>query len=177
MIEIASCMNDLTQGAVWRGKHAHTRLAKISSVWFQKATDTWCVGFHIWDSQGTKEERDGWKTSKVLSEADFREIFVYAEHHVLNNAREAEKTKYLTSRVLAEISNRFDSELRAEGMELAKQLVTLAKRAAGYEIALHDWDEGCVGSGCCADTADMGGDLLIDQNFLTAEEIQALLAE
>lgn len=174
MIEIATCMNDLAEGAVWQAKEKRSRAVRISSVW--KQGETTCVGFRIWDTQGTAEEREAWEVGQVLSREDFEAEYVYAEHHHLNNERQSAKNDYLISRLLSDISDCFEVESRREGRELVKKLQTLTKRQAGYQILAHEWDEGCVGSGCCADTADMGGDLLVDENSLTDEEIKDLTA-
>ncbi len=179
MIEIATCLNDLAKDAVWSTKGNYTRFAKISSVWEQnvKGAKTVCVGFYLWDSQGTEDEREAWKVGKVMAKADFLDTFEYARFYVLNEAREAEKVDYYISRTLSELSNCMDVEQRAEGRELAKRLVKLAKLSAGYDVLKHEWDEGCAGVGCCADTADMAGGMLVDDNALSKDEIDEILKD
>lgn len=168
MTEIADCMNDLNTGAVWRGRNARTRLAKISSV----SEET--VRFYIWDSQGTEEERDAWSLGKVMKIDDFLKIFEYASEHVINNVREHDKTAYLAERALSKILDLMTD--REEALDLLTTYTKLVRRRAGYDVVTHEWDEGCAGVGCCADTAEMGGDMLIDQTSLTAEEIEGLTA-
>jgi len=172
MIEIDSRFEDFAQGAVWQGKNARSRLAKIHRIWWS-GDETRNVGYYVWDHNGLKDEREAWKVGLVRSEADFREVFQYAENHALNYAHERDKTKALMERVSSQLLDL--SEHREAALGLLEAYATLVRREAGYQIALHDWDEGCVGVGCCADTADMGGDLLIDQNFLKAETIAEIL--
>lgn len=179
MIEIATCLNDLATDAVWVAKGKHTRFAKISSVWSgkDKGVKTVCVGFYLWDSQGTEEEQEAWKIGKVMTEAEFTATFEYARYCVLNEAREAKKVDYYISRTLSDLSDCMDTDLRAEGRELLKRLVKLAKLSAGYDVLKHEWDEGCAGTGCCADTADMAGGMLVDDNALDAGEIKSILSD
>lgn len=40
----------------------------------------------------------------------------------------------------------------------------------------HEWDEGCAGTGCCADTAEKAGDFLVDENKITADELKEMVA-
>lgn len=172
MIEIATCMNDLAEGAVWGHKTQRGRVVRLRSVWVG-ANKVKGVGFDIWDYE---LKGLAWETNATMDAEKFRDEYVYLEHHTLNAGREAEKNAYMTERAISRISDCFAVEQRAEGLGLLKTLQTLMRRQAGYEITSHEWDEGCVGVGCCADTAEMAGDMLLDNHTLTADEIKDLLA-
>lgn len=173
MIEIATCMNDLSKGAVWVRKTNAYKVVRLVSVWLTGNGNDKAVGFEIWDSRSDVE---AWSTSATMDADAFEAEYKYAKGHVLNEAREAEKVKHVMNETLSKLSNCMDVELRAEGRELLKTLVKLSKLSAGYDVLTHEWDEGCVGSGCCADTAEMAGDFLVDENSLTDDEIQSLLS-
>jgi hypothetical protein len=50
--------------------------------------------------------------------------------------------------------------LSAYGNELLDQVLNEHAHELAEKIRNHDWDEGCAGVGCCADTPDMAADLI-----------------
>lgn len=88
--------------------------------------------------------------------------------------REARETAVLAERALSKILDLMTD--REEALDLLTAYTKLVRRRAGYDILTHEWDEGCAGVGCCADTAEMGGSMLIDETALSADEIRKLTA-
>ncbi len=175
MIEIATCLIDLAEGAVWQVEGKWTRLAKIHRVW--GLGDETSVGFYLWDTQGTEAERNAWTQGQVMKASEFQETFSYARLHVLNEAREALKVDHYISRTLSDLGDLMEAEFKAEGRELAERLIKLAKLRAGYDVLAHEWNEGCAGVGCCADTAEEAGDMLVADNGLEKDEIAKILSD
>lgn len=172
MIEYSDFENDVVKGAVWRSKTKTTCEVRIRMVW-TGADDTARVSFDIWDRSDNTvaawEKNGGTELEALLAE------YEYARFHVLNEAREGAKVAYAIERTLSDLSDCMDVEARMEGRELAKRLVKLAKLSAGYDVLTHEWDEGCAGVGCCADTAEKAGDFLVDEYGVSEDELKGYM--
>lgn len=65
----------------------------------------------------------------------------------------------LTHLFAASRRGRMDAH-RAEAERLVDEVLKEAAHEAAERIRLHDWDEGCAGVGCCADTPQEAADLI-----------------
>jgi hypothetical protein len=176
MIEIATVMNDLTKGAVWGHKTNRGRVVRLRSVWATSAESGTGVGFDIWDY--ALKDVVAWETNATMDAGKFHEEYEYLDSHVMNAVREPGKTQHLIKQALGQLSDCFDVEMRPEGKRLLDLLQRLTRRHAVQAIEAHEWDEGCVGTGCCGDTPDDAASFIADEleSGVTEDEIQGLLA-
>lgn len=120
------------------------------------------VTFEVWDTHEVHEVP--WDRTSTLLRETFEKRYCYLAGHVLNTEIELAEAQQMLNAASRTVTDALTAIIGSDGaIKAVDLLVNVARREAALRIAAHDWNEGCAGVGCCADTPDMASDLIMTE--------------